>query len=403
MPNSVLEFNIHSNSIACSVQLPLKELQFALDFDVMDFNEEKLKLHSKALTSYMVAHFKIKDEEGTFYHPAVQNISLNTSEQNGTGAYKELVINMLFTPQNKNANNRKFILLYDAITHQVASHKTLVTLKTDWESGDIDEATTLIGTIGLDVRTNTIKPFEINLDEGSLWKGFKSMVALGMKHISEGIDHLLFLIVLLLSAPLIETKGKWTKTSTIKQSIYKMTRITLAFTVGHSITLILGALNWIKMPQQPVEVLIAVSILVTAIHCIKPLFPKKETLIAAGFGLVHGLAFATVLSRLDLDSSKLALSLFGFNMGIELMQLIVVVLVMPWLLMISKEAIFGKVKSFGAIIAILLSLFWIVERVTGNAIMLSVTFEKMVHNAYWSIVVLASFVLTYRGIKQFTR
>ncbi|RZK63066.1 MAG: HupE/UreJ family protein [Hymenobacter sp.] len=113
-------------------------------------------------------------------------------------------------------------------------------------------------------------------------------------------------------------------------------RIVTAFTLGHSRTLLLGALGWVHLPSQPVEVLIAGASLVSAVHAWRPVFPGREGWVAAGFGLVHGLAFASKLAGLHLDAGRLGLSILGFNLGIELMQLFVLALTVPWLLLLSR-------------------------------------------------------------------
>ncbi len=102
-----------------------------------------------------------------------------------------------------------------------------------------------------------------------------------------------------------------------------------AFTIGHSITLIGGAFFGWALPSRPVEVLIAISILVSAIHACRPLFPGREAWVAGGFGLVHGLAFATLIGRFGLEPLQKAQSILGFNLGIELVQLGVVLAILP--------------------------------------------------------------------------
>jgi hypothetical protein len=97
--------------------------------------------------------------------------------------------------------------------------------------------------------------------------------------------------------------------------------------------------------------LIACSILVTAIHAIRPIFPGREAQVAAGFGLVHGLAFASVLADLKLTAAPIALSILGFHLGIELMQLFVIVLTAPWLILLSLTPAHRWVRTGGALLA----------------------------------------------------
>jgi hypothetical protein len=101
-------------------------------------------------------------------------------------------------------------------------------------------------------------------------------------------------------------------------------RIVTAFTLAHSLTVALSGFGLVRLPSRPVEVMIAVSILVSAIHAMRPLFPGREAIIAASFGLIHGLAFASAPNELGVTGWYRLISLFGFNLGIEAMQLAVV-------------------------------------------------------------------------------
>ncbi|MBB5339567.1 HupE/UreJ family protein [Tunturiibacter gelidoferens] len=130
---------------------------------------------------------------------------------------------------------------------------------------------------------------------------FASLFLLGMRHIADGTDHLLFLLVLLLPAPLLTARSRWQRPAGVRQSLFRILGIVTAFTIGHSIRLGLAAMNVVHVPEHPIETLIAESILVSAMHALSPLFPGREAWIAAFFGLVHGLAFAATLDRLGLS------------------------------------------------------------------------------------------------------
>jgi hypothetical protein len=95
---------------------------------------------------------------------------------------------------------------------------------------------------------------------------------------------------------------------------------------------------WVVLPSKWIEILIAFSILVSAIHAIRPIFAGKEMLIALGFGLIHGLAFANTLIDLNLDNQSIILSVLGFNLGIEVMQLWIILMCIPWLILLSRTA-----------------------------------------------------------------
>jgi hypothetical protein len=135
-----------------------------------------------------------------------------------------------------------------------------------------------------------------------------------------------------------------------------------AFTVGHSITLTLAAFDAVTIPSRPVEVLIAVSILVSAVHAFHPIFPGKEALIAAFFGLIHGLAFAATLDRLGLGRWERVAGILAFNLGIETMQMLVVAAILPSLMLMSRTRAYPILRIGGAAFAGAASVGWIVER-----------------------------------------
>jgi hypothetical protein len=111
-----------------------------------------------------------------------------------------------------------------------------------------------------------------------------------------------------------------------------------------------------------IEVLIAVSIVVSSLHAWRPLFAGKEIWIASAFGLIHGLAFAETLSGLSFDGWTLTLSLLGFNLGIESMQLLVILATLPVLLVLSQTAYYALVRTTGAVFAAVCAIGWIFER-----------------------------------------
>jgi hypothetical protein len=100
------------------------------------------------------------------------------------------------------------------------------------------------------------------------------------------------------------------------------------------------------------------------VHAIRPIVRGGEVWIAAGFGLMHGLAFAALLGALDLGRGSLIGTLLGFNLGIELTQLLVVALVMPSLMVLSRSRAYPAVRTGLAGLGIVLALGWLAERTT---------------------------------------
>ncbi len=220
--------------------------------------------------------------------------------------------------------------------------------------------------------------------------GFAGMFRLGMRHIAEGNDRLLFLLALLLPAPLMSFGSRWAGFAGVRHSLLQILKVVTAFTVGHSITLALAALGVVRVPSRPIEVLIAVSILVSAVHALRLLFPGREPEpgIAAFFGLIHGLAFATTLGELGLSRWERITSSLGFNLGIETMQLIVVAVTMPSLVLVGRTRAYAFLRIGGALFAVFASVGWIAERLLDVHNSVDVVVNSVARHAIWIAAIL---------------
>ena len=192
---------------------------------------------------------------------------------------------------------------------------------------------------------------------------FAAFVADGVKHMATGIDHILFLLALLLPAVLIRKDGRWEPAGELRTTLLKVTGIVTAFTVAHSITLTLATLGIASLPSRWVEAAIAASVLLTAIDNLVAFLPRRRWIVALAFGLLHGFGFASVLIDLQLPASSLALSLLGFNLGVEIGQLAVVAVFVP--LAFLARGLHGYRRlalGAGSALIALVSLGWLVER-----------------------------------------
>ena len=192
---------------------------------------------------------------------------------------------------------------------------------------------------------------------------FAGFVVDGVKHIAIGVDHIFFLIALLLPAVMVRQGRTWRPTGDLGSTLWNVFRIVTAFTLAHSITLSLAALEVVKVPSRLVESMIALSVVLTALDNIVPFLPRRRWLVAFAFGLLHGLGFASVLLDLQLPRATLALSLFGFNVGVEIGQLALVLLLVPLAHMARRHPSYPRyaVGAGSAVIAFF-ALGWVVER-----------------------------------------
>ncbi len=212
---------------------------------------------------------------------------------------------------------------------------------------------------------------------------FSSLFHLGMRHIAKGTDHLLFLLTLLLPAPLLVVGRRWGPSAGVRRSLLRILGIVTSFTIGHSITLTLAALGAFHVPSRPIEVLIAMSIFVSALHALRPIVPGKEALIAGFFGLIHGLAFATTLDRLGLAHWERVAGILAFNLGIETMQMIAVAVILPSLILMSRTRAYYLLRTSGAVFAAVASLGWMVERSFDIETLIDTIMNALAGHALW--------------------
>ena len=192
----------------------------------------------------------------------------------------------------------------------------------------------------------------------------------GVRHIWIGPDHILFLVTLLLPAVLLYRAFGWAPRQELWPAITDTVKVVTAFTVAHSITLALAVLGAATPPQNLVEPIIAFSVLFTAVNNLRPVFRASRWLLAFGFGLIHGFGLAGVLIELDLPENGLVLSLFSFNLGVEVGQLAIVLLVFPVAAALRNTPLYRHwIFRGGSAAAALIAFTWMVERISDSRVL----------------------------------
>lgn len=209
----------------------------------------------------------------------------------------------------------------------------------------------------------------------------KQFVWQGVLHTVLGYDHVLFLLALLMTAVMIRNQPQgqvpsagtrltfedsWKPVLSFKAAFWNVIKIATLFTLSHSITLSLTVLGLIDANTQLIETLIALSIVVVAMNNIFPRFNDKRWVLIILFGLVHGMGFASAMGELQFRTLSIAKILIGFNVGIELGQIIVVVAVFPIFFALRKTRFYrvGILIAGSAAIAAV-ALYWAIERAFG--------------------------------------
>jgi hypothetical protein len=188
----------------------------------------------------------------------------------------------------------------------------------------------------------------------------------GVWHIWIGIDHIVFLLSLLLLAPLQPSRRRvvdWQASPRFRPVVLDVLAVVTAFTVAHSITLGLTITGWLSPPADVVEPAIALSVVLAALNNLLGFSALKRWRLAFVFGLVHGFGFASVLLDLGLPARALFAALGGFNLGVELGQLAIVGLFLPLAWMMRRTLFYRWILvAGGSATIVVLGLFWTVQR-----------------------------------------
>ncbi len=390
MPNSALALRVEAIGIHLTLAMPLSELTPALGKELKE-NSPLTGQDTALLKRYVLTHLHVTNSNLINAPIHITQIALTNTKDSIRGIYGEISVEGMI--EDATALHWPYITIYsDIIVHQVPNHAMMVTLVQAWSTLTKPSAPQAAGMIQLDIPTGKIFPLQVMLTSLNWQENVWRMLQLGIQHIAAGADHLMFLLLLLLTAPLRQNKQNWNIHGGTAYSLRRLLYMVTAFTLGHSLTLLTGGLGWQPIASKWIEVAIAVSILVSAVHAWRPVFFGKETWIAAGFGLVHGMAFSGSLLHLQLPTWQLVLSIAAFNIGIELMQLAVVLLTTPWLLIISKyhAHTYVLVRKLLSGFAALAALGWIFERITNTPNIISKCNNHLVE---WAPLLLSSLIV----------
>lgn len=253
---------------------------------------------------------------------------------------------------------QKIDIEYTAVFDENPDHRGMLVIETNWKTGTFNNEAnvSLVFEPGRERQT-------LDLSSTSTLSGFNAMVRMGTHHIWIGIDHILFLIALLLPSVVHRQNRTWQSVTEFHVALIHVIKIVTIFTIAHTITLSLAALQTISLPSRLVESVIAISIAIAALDIVVPIFKQRIWWIVFAFGLFHGFGFASVLAEIGIPPAYMVHSLLGFNLGVELGQVAIVLAVFPILYFLRQQKAYVKAVLPGAAaILIAVSLYWFTER-----------------------------------------
>jgi hypothetical protein len=344
--DSYLGFTLNGQSITGRWDIAIRDLDFAVGLDTNDdglITWGELKTHQQAVTSYALSRLTLKND-GVTCTPSSTDYLVNDHTD---GRYVSLGLEAVCatTPTQLEVG----YALFADIDPQ---HRGLLNL-----TSETGTQTAVLGPDNAAPVLEVARPNPL--------AQFVEFVRQGVLHIWEGIDHILFLLALLFPSVLRRDQGRWVPVLNLREAFFSVLKIVTAFTLAHSVTLTLASLEVISLPSRLVESVIAASVVLAALNNVFPVVQERRRwLVAFGFGLIHGFGFASVLADLGLPKDALVRSLVGFNVGVELGQLAIVLAFLP-LAFVVRQTVFYKrfTIAAGSLMVATIAAIWMAERV----------------------------------------
>ncbi len=348
--DSYLKLNVEGDTVAGQWDIALRDLDFALGLDsnqdgAITWGEVKTK-HPE-IAAYALSRLTL----GPAQSPCTPVLREHLIDNHSDGAYAVLrfTASCVAAPKVLKVGYRLFFDIDP-------QHRGLLNLTS--------QGATRAGILSVDESAQ-----QFTLAEPSRREQFVDYLKEGVLHIWGGFDHILFLLSLLLPAVLVRSAKStkagetWVAAPHFKAAFWDVFKVVTAFTVAHSITLSLAALGVISLPSRLVESAIAASVVLAALNNIKPVVYAGRWVIAFGFGLIHGFGFASVLTDLGLPQGSLLLALVAFNLGVELGQLAIVAVFLPFAFALRGTRLYRRtILLGGSCVVTVIAMLWLIQR-----------------------------------------
>jgi len=335
-------------------EINARDLRDLLGYDVADggkINDAALAPYRTALRAYFLENFSITDSAGKLAID-IQSVRARSFAE---GEYAAID----FTASASGLGEDRVLTFRDELLfeHNPRHRGLLLITHNDYTGARYRERTALVFS-----RYNTEQTVDLDRPPGLL--SMRQFVWQGMVHIWSGLDHVLFLSLLLLTAVLSRGGGEWRPVAGFAGGAWNVLKIVTLFTVAHSITLLLAGLGWITLPSRWVEAMIALSIIVVAWTNLFGRFDSKKAWVVVVFGLFHGLGFATVMSELPFRMQDLMRVVLYFNVGVELGQVAIVLLVFPLAFYLRDTWVYRRViLQGGSAVVAGIAVVWLLQRI----------------------------------------
>jgi hypothetical protein len=343
--DSYLTVEVQQRRVEVRWDIALRDLDYVLDLDAdrdgaLTWGE--VRARADAIDAYALAHFGLRAAN----RPCPLRPVDRQVERHAEATYY-----VLLARGGCEASAPDLDVAYSLLFDSDTMHRGLLKLT----SGGVTHSTVFAP----DAR---VQHFDLDAARGRTALG--AFVTSGVNHVLDGYDHLLFLLSLLLPAVALRRGATWQPAESLRPVVVDVLRTVTAFTVAHSITFMLAAYEAVTLPSRFVESAIAASVVAAALNNVLTVLERRRWIAAFVFGLVHGFGFASLLDGLDLPSGwARVLPLLGFNLGVELGQVAIVLVVLPVLFSARGTSFYRRAVLVGGsgLIAVV-GAVWFLER-----------------------------------------
>lgn len=346
---------VYDDSLLARVEVTVADLEEALGFGwdpEAGISPEELAARLDSVRAYVEPRFSLGTSEGKF-EPVFRDFDLLKVP---FGTFVQLEYWVSETDGIPDEIDAEMTVLFDVDR----THRNFLLVEHNWRTATFNNEgeVSLVFTPGRSTQT-------LDLTSSSLWRGMGGMIWLGILHIWIGIDHILFLVALMLPSVLQRKDGRWQPVRSFKEGFFNILVVITFFTLAHSVTLALAGLGLVRLPPAFVESVIALSIAVAAAANFLPRLQVREWTLAFVFGLFHGFGFASVMGDIGVGTDHLIKSVFGFNVGVELGQVVIIAAIFPVLFMVRNWRTYVPGMKVGSLALITISMIWFGERALG--------------------------------------